>query len=220
MKKYIIMTIILFIICLENVEALKNEKYFKTVVENGVVNNYEISKAEYEAIDNETILPCSLNVTTEYKKMTISSEYNEVELVVDWKKTPKYLSYDVIALRGENLEFNFSSFEGKQIYVFDGSKVINYNYPNNNMKLFNNGLGVSMNLVDNSINHSLKIRASFTKNNNNAKIFGSYQHAQRNVTLAQSKNYIIDANGYGKVIKFDNSVSSYYDGVSGVEISI
>ena len=45
---------------------------------------------------------------------------------------------------------------------------------------------------------------------------GTYQHAQSNVTLDQSKNYSINANGLGGGVEFASSVRGNYDGMQGV----
>ncbi len=51
-------------------------------------------------------------------------------------------------------------------------------------------------------------------------VYASYQHAISNISLTNSKKYTISRQGYGGVLLFDSSVNSYYDGMSGVNISL
>ncbi len=52
------------------------------------------------------------------------------------------------------------------------------------------------------------------------KVYGSYQHAKKTVSLANSRKYTFASSGYGGVFKFDSSVSSYYDAMGGVVATI
>lgn len=48
-------------------------------------------------------------------------------------------------------------------------------------------------------------------------VYGSYQHAKTNVTLATSQSYILSSSGLGGVIAFNtNTIRNYYDGKRGV----
>lgn len=50
--------------------------------------------------------------------------------------------------------------------------------------------------------------------------YGSYQHAQKTVTLAKSKKYSISTSGYGRIILFDDAVKQNYDNMPGVSIAL
>lgn len=50
------------------------------------------------------------------------------------------------------------------------------------------------------------------------KYYATYQHAQKEVSLAQSRKYSINKNGYGGVVKFDSSVASKYDKTEGLYV--
>lgn len=52
------------------------------------------------------------------------------------------------------------------------------------------------------------------------KVFASYQHAKKTISLANSRKYTFNSAGYGGVFDFDSSVSSYYDGMSGVSATL
>lgn len=150
---------------------------------------------------------------SEYKKITLTTNQNIVKLVVSWKKRPKYTSYDVIAIRGENVTFDSNTLYGLQ--EADDKYYEYYNNTNNTM-IFTNGIGISMNLKDNSTNYNLLLKCNYKITGSNPKIFGTYQHATSNITLNQSKNYTISANGFGNVIKFSSSVEKYYDKTPGL----
>lgn len=205
-----------------SVSALENEnvKYFKTLVMGGdTYQTIEISEEEYMNVDEIMLL--SDNIVTEYKKMTIRTNLGIVFLTVDWKKMPVYRSYDVIALRGENVSFTSSNYSGTQKFVKDGiSKAVLYDSTSPNLKVFSNGLGVSMNLVDDATAYTLTLSVPYKKTGNNATIYGTYQHSQADITLVQSQKYTIGVGGYGNVLKFDNSVKSFFDNMSGVSISV
>lgn len=51
-------------------------------------------------------------------------------------------------------------------------------------------------------------------------VYGSYQHATANISLANSKKYTISRTGYGGVFLFNSPVRSYYDAMGGVNISV
>lgn len=220
MKNLILLFSCMLLFCYTNCYANEmnensNIKYYKTIynlTNNESVTN-EINVYEYEQESN--IMTLGTSVITEYKKLAITTSNNIVNLTLEWKNMPKYRSYDVIAIRGENVNFNTSGILGTQFYNNDN---INYTSQTKNTKVYSNGVGISMNLVDNASSYTLELKASYTKTNANAKIYGSYQHAQTNVTLAQSQKYTISSNGYGSVVQFDSDVKKYYDGMNGVSI--
>ena len=49
-------------------------------------------------------------------------------------------------------------------------------------------------------------------------IFTSYQHAQSDLSLADSQIYTLGASGLGQVFVFPYSISQKYDGMSGVHV--
>lgn len=87
-----------------------------------------------------------------------------------------------------------------------------------NYQEFSKGAGISQNLVNNSTYyyHTLAATVSCSA----GTIYGSYQHAQGNLTLAQSKSYILSSNGYGGVVKFtDSTALSTYDKMGGISLT-
>lgn len=189
---------------------------------------YEISKDEYDNSDSE-IQPHATYIATEYKEVRISviEGYDDVhifDLYAKWKKMPAARSYDVIAFRFRNVALINGTQKGRQYYKKTGSAVydhITYTSSSGNMKKTSQGFGVSMNLVDNSINAlELELTCEGVPSGINPYVWGNYQHAVENVTLAQSQNYNISSAGYGNVINFDLSVEDHYDGMGGVYIAL
>ena len=221
MKKIILIIFLTFIFTL-NVSANTDVRFFKTIkVDNNYFKTIEINEAEYNYYkDNKIELMSNVHTTT-YKRIEISSDQTTVSLKVNWLKSPAYKSFDVIALRGEGVEFYDYEIYGKQSYIQNNEKgEIFYSKSSNNTKVFANGVGISMNLVDGASDFELMLEIGFYKTSNSAIIYGSYQHSQRNVTLSQSQNYVLSPNGLGGVIDFSSSVEKYYDGMGGVSISL
>lgn len=222
MKKFLFIILLLLIMpnivsASENVEI----KYYKTLIDkiNNISYTKEITQEEYDNVNGISLY--STNHETEYKKITIEDVNREIILTVEWKKNPAVRSYDVIALRGVGVTFDYDSIKGTQSYSLNNntSKIYYYN-DSENVKLFSNGFGVSMNLVNGASNYSLSLRINYFKDINNGTVYGTYQHSQRDISLSQSQKYTISANGYGGVLDFDSSVEDYFDGMGGVSINV
>lgn len=82
-------------------------------------------------------------------------------------------------------------------------------------------MGLSQNIVDDtkrSLSNSITVificsAASF-------RALGSYQHADYPVTLKESQDYDISANGMGGLIDFSSSVWKKYDTTGGVDATL
>lgn len=221
MKKVILIIFLSFIFTI-TASANSSAKYFKTIEkENNYYEIIEIEESEFNFYKNNKIELLNNEHTTTYKKIEIINTNNLITLKVNWLKSPTYTSYDVIAVRGYGVSFYNDTLVGMQTYNKNGQvQNINYNINSNNTKVFTNGVGISMNLVDGASDFELLLEVGYVKTSNSATVYGSYQHAQKNVTLNQSKNYTISPNGLGEVIDFSSSVRNYYDGMGGVNISI
>ena len=92
---------------------------------------------------------------------------------------------------------------------------VNYPYGDDNMLVFSNGVGITMNMYDNTSDHKMTLYASF--NGNPGSIYATYQHARHsNITFAMSQSYTISYQGLGGVLLFSNStIEGYYDGMKG-----
>lgn len=211
MKK-ILLLILNFVLFITNVNAkeLIMTKYFKTTYYDNSFITKEISSYEY----NNLPLYDTLGniVETEYKKLTIERNNNLIKLGLSWKKTPNYLSFDVISLSSDSAVFDNNTIFGNQ---FSNIKNVNYDCNSQNTRIFANGFGISMNLVDNANSHNLIIQARI--NSGSGRIYGNYRHARRNVTLNDSTNYYLSN---GNIIFYNQTINNYYDSINPVWIDI
>ncbi len=193
-----------------------------------------ITEDEYlDKINMTNVALCSLDtwedsVQTEMKKLTL--EFTSVGgstktalLKCEWLSLPKCRSFDVIGMRVTDKSLTIdiagitSNILGKQIY--DG-KTIKYTSNSDNMKYLKNGLGLSMNIVD-DVSSSLKCEFSVTFGTaaKDFDVYGSYQHAVKNVSLWTSKQYSMSSSGMGGVFKFSNIFAKdVYDKTPGLHI--
>jgi hypothetical protein len=144
------------------------------------------------------------------KKITISKVCNEKCVIVfksEWKNKPKIKSWDVMGIRIENGSMNELH---RMIVTGDNYTKIYDNYQN---KI--NGIGCSIKIPD---TNNIKILMSLNVSKGTI-VYGSYQHANQNVTENQSKKYDISYNGMGRVFLFDKNVKNKYDNTPGVIIN-
>ena len=217
-------------------DLIINDQYFEvTETANGTYN--------YTAIDSEVgkqimdtgianmengINPLSSPTSheTSYKRITIiASHINNnlysMLLYTQWLIVPATQSYDVTAMRGEHATFVNGTQEGVQTYYKNGAyNYINYSTNGTNIVKNSNGFGISMNLVNDASYYETELTANVTADDQYATVYGTYQHAVRNVTLDQSKAYTISHNGYGDVVNFVVSVQDFYDRMQGVYVEL
>ena len=191
------------------VEFLTNEE-FVNLTENDLSS---VVKEEYSDGNlNNLYLPNGSYYSTGSKSVSLIKNGNYITLLGSWKVVPNTKSYDVIAVRLSGVSLN-GSYTFKQSYVYGGNYNIVYN---GNNQTFSNGFGSSA-LLQNGSNqeYSLTFKVS-----GSGTVYGSYQHAVSSVSLNQSKNYTISSAGLGGVVNFASSVSGYYDGMTGVNLSV
>ncbi len=202
-------------------------KYYKVTETTNGTTTVEVTKEEAENAFQNTTARGTVH-TTSYKNIQISTtplqnNRYSVSLKNVWNVTPRAKSYDVIAFRTDDAQVVEGTQYGNQSYWTASSGTysnITYSYNGTNIVKKTNGFGISMNLVDAASYFECDIDALIDATSKYATVYGSYQHAMTNVTLAQSQAYNISHNGYGKVINFSTSVQDYYDGMQGVEISL
>lgn len=211
MKKIIIILSILFYIDV-NASTSSMTKYYKTTMNNGKYLTKEISAYDYINVPKFELMNNEVN--TEYKRMTIRVQNNKVILNLSWKKTPNYLSYDVIALNSDNIYFNNTSIIG---YQRNSINIIDYQSNSQNTRIFANGFGISMNLVDNATEHTLILQANISSNSGTGRIYGNYRHARNNISLTNSLNYYLSN---GNINFYNSTIDSYYDKINPVWIDI
>lgn len=213
---------------LEN--AIHDSIYYKGIsYNNGSYTWTEVSESEYDSGETE-VMPMGISYETNYKYIDIAatsatgSNSYSISLYVTWKMIPTVRSFDVIAMRFRNVAILEGSQSGTQVYKLKGENgysLIGYSPDGTNINKQYDGFGISMNLIDNSIDDiELHLEAIGMPSGSFPHVWGAYQHAVRNVTLAQSKSYTISNAGYGNVVNFSTSVQNNYDGMKGVQFAI
>jgi hypothetical protein len=153
--------------------------------------------------------------------VNVNASSKTVQLTCEWISIPKVKSYDIIAFRFTDTAVTINTNSDENIIgtqYYDDSKIT-YNYDSDNIKYLDNGLGVSMNIVD-STKKSLActFKATFGTGRDPFFVYGSYQHAVSNVTLSESQDYTLHYWGLGHVIYFDNEMVKEYDKTPGLEV--
>ena len=187
------------------VEFLTHEE-FENLTENGLSN---VTKETYIEGNSFSKGPY---YSTGSKSVSLVKNGSYITLLGSWIVVPNTKSYDVIAVRLSGVSLD-GSYSFKQSYVYGGNYNVIYNGNNQN---FSNGFGSSAKLQNGTNQeYSLTFKVS-----GSGTVYGSYQHAVTQVTLNQSKNYTISSSGFGSVINFASSVSKYYDGMNGTDLSV
>ena len=132
-----------------------------------------------------------------------------ITLVAEWKKNPNVRSYDVIGayLDDVSLIGSPTTTATNTAGTNSSSEIVNDTY----------GFGVSVKLPTGGNN---MVVSQYFRVETGGTVYGSYQHATANISLANSKKYTISKTGYGGVFLFNSSVRSYYDAMGGVNISV
>lgn len=131
-----------------------------------------------------------------------------VTLTATWSAIPTINSYDVIGFRVSDVMINSIN---KATIKGDNYSLT---YQPTSAKKLNNGFGYSVKLGGVS---NMKISTSMYTSTV-GKIYGSYQHAKSNVSLATSKLYTISAGGYGGVFDSYSTAIGKYNNAVGVDI--
>jgi len=189
----------------------------------------ELTKEEYENFGNSDISPLlndgSITYETTAKELNMillgGTTWNYITMSATWKYIPNTRSFDVIGFRGYGFEFMNGTQSGEQIYYLNNFyNAINYAWNGTNIKRFDNGFGISMNIVNSDIQAlQLTLEGDVKPTMSAPELFGSYQHAVADVTLAQSQNYTLDGVGLGGVFVFPYNTIQKYDGMSGVRLT-
>lgn len=183
------------------------EEYNKILGDKSILNS-EIESNIYIPISLYDSSHSTKSKTIKISKMN-SGIYSIITVVVDWKTSPKVRSYDVI---GANLA-NINLIDIIETSVYSD----NVKSSSNNYLIKSNGFGVSIKLPSSGTN--IKLTQSY-RVLGSGTIYASYQHATKNISLANSQKYSISTSGYGKVFLFDSSIRNSFDAMGGVDITI
>lgn len=170
-----------------------------------VEDNNMLSGNNY-AINNSTVT--QNGVTTKITKSCTTECL--VVLKSTWALIPTINSYDVIGFRLSNASIdtiNKATITGTNYSV---------TYQPSTAQQFNNGFGYSIKLGNVM---GMKITTSMYTSTS-GKVYGSYQHANSNVSLATSQLYTIGAGGYGNVFNFYGDALFKYNNAVGVDITL
>lgn len=138
---------------------------------------------------------------------TTAGNYSSISITCTWTSTPSVKSYDVIGARLDGI--TLSNTPVTRLYNDDG-------YTSYSISVKSTlGFGASVLLSGSNI----RVTQTFLVSGSGT-VYGSYQHAQKKISLDNSKKYTISSSGYGSVFSFTGTASSVYDGVGGVNISV
>lgn len=212
-----------------SVTYVKTEYVEKNGELNAVSEEYLTEEEMIDTMNDRNVSLLSLEdrqdtCQTAMKKITLSLtmvQASTKRAVLDcvWISIPQNKSFDVLAFRvpqtSVTIDTNYTNnVIGYQKY--DGN-TITYYHTNGNFKVCDNGIGLSMNIVD-SVSESLecKLIVTFASNKDPFAVYGTYQHSVKSVTLSQSQDYTIMATGMGNVLAFDSDVYDLYDKTPGL----
>ena len=194
------------------IEELYGNDYILSSEEKEWIKNMNIDSNNYSIVNSiDFTVPYSTLVSTEMKNIRISNSNGVITVVAKWVKEPQVKNYDVIASRLEGLTLERENY-------FSDISVGASKYECKNFKLYDNGIGCSFKLPQSIKNATITL---YFKTKGSGTVYATYQHSKTNrLTLNDSNNYSLSANGYGKVLQFNNKVAPYYDNMRGVEINI
>lgn len=180
---------------------------YEMVFGNGMPIDVEIE--EYTPIMTFSDAYSTASKSIKITKSNMGS-YKLITISVDWMINPIVRSYDVIGAYLTGVKLVNGSVKTR---AFSDSEET----ASTDIKQDANGFGVSIKLPTSGNNFKIAQTFRVTRT---GTIYASYQHAVKNISLANSKKYSISKNGYGSVFAFNNSIKSYYDGMQGVDIAI
>lgn len=186
------------------IETINQEEY-------EIIVSSDLDKIEVKEYYDPGILTRGSYFSSNAKTIKIVKNGNYITLMATWKGVPTIKSYDVIAVRLDNVSL-VGGYTFKQMYVSNGNLIASYD---SYKQSFSNGFGSSFKVQNGS---SLELSLTFMVSGSGT-VYGSYQHASTTATLEESKKYTISHLGYGKVIRFNDSVKNKYDAMPGVDIS-
>ncbi len=171
------------------------------------------NEIEIKSSSNTNIVPFGTSVTQSGKTLQIVKSCSNTCIIIvkcQWNSIPSVRSYDVIGARLVNTSLA-SDMITTRISSTDGTE-----YPSDLVRL-TKGFGTSVKLPSSGSSISIEQKYTVTKG---GTIYASYQHAQKEITLATSKLYTITNGGYGGVFSFYGSALNVFDQMNGVDISL
>lgn len=172
----------------------------------------EIMNGDIETKTYHEILPRGTHFEDNNRDLTISKSCSSncyISVTLTWKKNPTIRSYDVIGAYLENTKL----INTPTTVVLNSGSTVN----SKEIKKTSTGFGVSIKLP--KYGNSLIVNQTY-RVKKGGHVYASYQHAMKNISLANSKNYTTSKSGYGKVFNFSGIATSTYDRMNGVDIAL
>ena len=172
------------------------------------INNREV---EIKEVYDNNIVPFATSYTQNGKKLTIAKScYGNCSIIVkcDWLINPNVKSYDVFGARLSDTEL-LSNTILTRITSSEGTEYSDEIYR------LTNGFGVSIKLPSSGTNISIEQKYTVSID---GTVYASYQHAVKDITLADSQSYTLGGAGLGNVFVFTNGMYQYYDAMAGLYI--
>ena len=221
---------------LNNVDIIDTKvKYIKTITYKDELNNYfhsevELTEDEYNNfVAEKSRSSCSdgvacweTNAKKLFMRVYVDTSQGDYQFVMNnlWKSIPSVKSYDVMGFRWTSTsnEFIRTNYSGVQVY--NNNQYIQYSMGGTNSKTASNGLGISMNIVDSAstyLSNTIIMYAGFSMNTV-VTVYGTYQHATSDLSLANSKSYSFSSSGLGKVLYYSNTnIRNKYDNMQCIK---
>lgn len=196
----------------------------------------EISEREYNDPSSASSTQATFSqeiVNTEYKQMTASisqvGSYYRYKNSLEWKKEPKYRSYDIVAIGIDSTVSAVPSSKTFNMnYLLDDNIKGLCGYRNSSTvtrwKSSASGVSALVKLPSDSPNYKYSDISMYMYFNvqklqnitiNTLNAYGNYRHAQKNVSITPSFDFGVDSTGtisFGASVS--TSVTSSYDSIS------
>lgn len=176
----------------------------------------KVNKQVVEDFDDSGITPNGQIHETTAKKLQLAYACDDGECTMvttlQWKGTPKIISYDVI---GAYLYGNLTRTSTPMTLLYWSGQTIEFT----DRVYSGNGFGCTALLQNSSVNMTigqdidLRVDGSGT-------YYSSYQHATKKITLETSKKYTTGYGGDGGVFFFYGSAVGVYDQMAGVNVHL
>lgn len=166
-----------------------------------------------EITDVNPSLARDVTHTTGSKKLKLASSCPSstcnLTLTLTWLTSPNTRSYDLLGA--------YSPTKGS--LVFNNAKIYYDEMVKTQVERKKEDYGIAATMQLPSSGEDIVMIMHFT-GKKGSKVYASYQHAKRSISLANSRKYSFNAGGYGGVFLFDTSVRDYYDAMGGIKTTI
>lgn len=194
----------------EGYQDYMNQEDYEEFINSGIVGSEIKSSITY---DNSVMTRASVSHTTANKSLKVTyscpSTTCTMSAVVTWINSPKVRSYDLIGA--------YSPTKGSLKFVT--ADVTAGSTPKDYVEYKSENYGISATLQLPSSGSDVVVTSRF-KAQKGSTVYVSYQHAKKSISLSNSRKYSFNAGGYGNVFLFESSVSSYYDAMGGVKVTL